>query len=660
MLIEKRSDSYPFDQIFGAGVEGIDFQKTLYDFFPGIIYIYDVETNQLRYVNKKITEFLGYSYDDVLSWENNLNTIVSRDDLTLVKQEIEKCNELHDNDTHKYQCRFKHKEGDYLHFCITGKVIKRDYNGKPAALLFVAQDISANIQSAEETKAMKGLIDETESLLQFGTWIIELPSNTIRWSDGMYAVYGYDRPEIKEPLTLDFVLHHVVEEDRASLLEASVKSIETRQEFNVEFSIIDHRGNLKHVHSRGKVIVNERGEPSKMLGITRCITEQTRTYNALVNYKELIVETEEFLGHGSWEMQYDDRTMKWSDGMYRLFGYDTAHDRGIVVDEKFYETHMSQHDIEESRKVIQNIVDADTSVSWEYEIKTKSGEIKKLETFAKVVRDKAGKPLQIIGTTRDVTKLRNYERELERKITELKRSNKDLEDFAYVASHDIQEPLRKIISFSERLKNKYVDSLDDEAQRYLERIMTATKSARQLIDGLMDFSRLTREAQSFEKADLNILFQEVKTELELKIEETEASVKSAPLPTLEIVPVQIKQLLSNLLLNSLKFRKQDIAPVIRLGSRRLLKQDVAKHRLDATVNYFEITIEDNGIGFEEEYAERIFQMFQRLHGKAEYPGAGIGLALCKKIVENHHGIIFAKSRLDQGTVFSIILPEKQG
>jgi signal transduction histidine kinase len=126
------------------------------------------------------------------------------------------------------------------------------------------------------------------------------------------------------------------------------------------------------------------------------------------------------------------------------------------------------------------------------------------------------------------------------------------------------------------------------------------------------------------------------------------------------VPVQIKQLLSNLLLNSLKFRKQNIAPVIRLGCRRLLKQDVAKYRLDAAVNYFEITVEDNGIGFEEEYAERIFQMFQRLHGKAEYPGAGIGLALCKKIVENHHGIIFAKSRLDHGTVFSIILPEKQG
>jgi len=660
MLIENRSDSYPFDQIFGAGVEGNDFQKTLYDFFPGIIYVYDVETKQLRYINKKITEFLGYSYDDVLSWENNLNNIVSRDDLALVKQEIEKCNELHDNDTHKYQCRFKHKEGDYLHFCITGKVIKRDYNGKPAALLFIAQDISANIQSAEETKAVRGLIDETENLLQFGTWIVELPSNTIQWSDGMYAVYGYDRSEIKRPLTPEEVLNHVVEEDRAPLTEAAARSIENRQEFNFEFSIIDHRGDLKHVHSRGKVLVNERGEPAKMLGITRCITEQTRTYNALVNYKELIVETEEFLGHGSWEMQYDDRTMKWSDGMYRLFGYDTIHDRDIVLDEKFYETHMSQHDIDESRKVIQTIVDTDNSLSWEYEIKTKSGEIKKLETFAKVVRDKGGKPLQIIGTTRDVTKLRNYERELERKITELKRSNKDLEDFAYVASHDIQEPLRKIISFSERLKNKYVNSLDDEAQRYLERIMTATKSARQLIDGLMDFSRLTREEQSFEKADMNTLFQEVKTELELKIEETEASVKSASLPTLEIVPVQIKQLLSNLLLNSLKFRKQNIAPVIRLGCRRLLKQEVAKHRLDAAVNYFEITVEDNGIGFEEEYAERIFQMFQRLHGKAEYPGAGIGLALCKKIVENHHGIIFAKSRLDHGTVFSIILPEKQG
>lgn len=660
MLIEKRSDSYPFDQIFGGGIEESDFQKTLYDFYPGIIYIYDVEKRQLRFINKKITEFLGYSHDDVLSWEDDLANIVSREDLDLVKHEIEKCNELHDDATHKYQCRFKHKEGDYLHFSITGKVVKRDFSGKPAALLFIAQDISESIQSAEETKAAKELIDETESLLQFGTWIIELPSNTIHWSDGMYSVYGYDRLEITRPISAEFVLNHVIQEDRAPLTEAALKAVATHQEFNMEFSIIDHRGNLKHVHSKGKVIVNDQGEPIKMLGITRCITEQTRLYNALVNYKELIVETEEFLGHGSWEMNYDDRTMKWSDGMYRLFGYDTIRDKDIVLDENFYQGHMSHHNIDESRKVIQAIVDSDTSLSWEYEIKTKSGELKKLETFAKVIRDKSGKPKQIIGTTRDVTKLRTYERELERKIAELKRSNKDLEDFAYVASHDIQEPLRKIISFSERLRNKYSESLDDEAQRYLDRIMTATKSARQLIDGLMDFSRLTREEQSFEKVDLNTLFQEVKTELELKIEETEASVKSAQLPVVEVVPVQIKQLLSNLLLNSLKFRKQNVAPVIQLGCKKLLKQDLVKYHLDPSVNYFEVTVEDNGIGFEEEYAERIFQMFQRLHGKAEYPGAGIGLALCKKIVENHHGIIFAKSQLDHGTVFSIILPEKQG
>ena len=346
--------------------------------------------------------------------------------------------------------------------------------------------------------------------------------------------------------------------------------------------------------------------------------------------------------------------------MYRLFGYDPHRDRdSLVLNKELYQRHMSPHDIDENGKIIQEIVDTDKSHLWEYEIKTTSGEGKKLETFAKATRSKDGKPLQVIGTTRDVTKLRNYERELERRINELKRSNKDLEDFAYVASHDIQEPLRKIISFSERLKIKYVSALDDEAQRYLERIMAATKSARQLIDGLMDFSRLTREEQSFEKADMNTLFQEVKTELELKIEDTETTVIAKNLPVLEVVSVQIKQLLSNLLLNSIKFRKQDTAPVIHLNSKKLQKADVVKFRLDPAITYYEITIEDNGIGFEEEYSERIFQMFQRLHGKSEYPGAGIGLALCKKIVENHHGIIFAKSQLDRGTIFSIILPEKQ-
>lgn len=661
MLIEKQSGGYPFDQFLGTGGEDSDFQKNIFDFFPGIIYVYDTDRKQLRYVNKKITDVLGYSFDDVLLWENDLTKIVYNEDLEQVKKELARYNELQDTDTYGYRCRFNKKAGDCLHFHVTGKILKRNEAGKPASILFVAQNISDSVQSAEEAKAAKELINETEGLLQFGTWTWDIKTNKILWSNEMYTIYGYSSGDITGILNQDFIINHVEGKEREEVKKIIAASLNNKKGFEKEFSIIDHRGEEKKVYCKAKIIVDEQGDALKMLGITRCIKEQTRLYNDLLNYKEMILEKEEFLGHGSWEMNYADTSITWSDGMYRLFGYDPVKEKDdLVINEKFYRSHMAMYDLEKSREILESMPETDKTYLWEYEIKTKNGEAKKLETYAKIIRSKNGKPLQIIGTTRDVTKLRTYERELERKITELKRSNKDLEDFAYVASHDIQEPLRKIISFSERLKNKYTGELDEEAKRYLDRIMTATKSARQLIDGLMDFSRLTREEQSFEKADMNVLLQEVKTELELKIEETETILQTKSLPILEVVPVQIKQLLSNLLLNAIKFRKETVSPVIQLNSKKLSKQDVAKHHLDPVVSYYEITVEDNGIGFEEEYSERIFQMFQRLHGKAEYPGAGIGLALCKKIVENHHGLIGAKSQPEKGTVFSIILPETQG
>ena len=179
-----------------------------------------------------------------------------------------------------------------------------------------------------------------------------------------------------------------------------------------------------------------------------------------------------------------------------------------------------------------------------------------------------------------------------------------------------------------------------------------------LIDSLLEFSRITHETQTFKETDLNVLFKEVKADLELKIEETHTAIYSGKLPTLEVSSLLIKQLFSNILLNSIKFRKVNVLPVIDIQSRSLEKPEIQNLHLDSSIPHFLITIKDNGIGFEEVYSTKIFQMFSRLHGKSEYPGAGIGLALCKKIVENHKGQIFATSVPEQGAVFSIILPGK--
>jgi light-regulated signal transduction histidine kinase (bacteriophytochrome) len=265
----------------------------------------------------------------------------------------------------------------------------------------------------------------------------------------------------------------------------------------------------------------------------------------------------------------------------------------------------------------------------------------------------------MLGITRDVTNLKNFEKERERNIRELNRSNRDLEEFAYVASHDLQEPLRKISTFGERLRSQCAGTLDKEATLYINRILASTENMRILIDNLLEFSKTTRSSHARVKCDLNTVLQDVLSDQDLKIEETKTKIEGGELPVIDAVPSEMRQLFNNLISNGVKFRKKNTDPVIRVQSQLLSEAEKSTYCLAPERTYYKILFSDNGIGFEKEYAEKIFQIFQRLHGKAEYPGAGIGLAICKKIVDNHEGLIYGSGNNGKGSTFTVILPEKQ-
>jgi len=233
---------------------------------------------------------------------------------------------------------------------------------------------------------------------------------------------------------------------------------------------------------------------------------------------------------------------------------------------------------------------------------------------------------------------------------ELQRSNKELEQFAFVASHDLQEPLRKIQAFSDRIKTRCADSLDAQGQDYLQRIVTATDRMRRLIEDLLAFSRVSTKGQAFAPVDLNQVLGDVVSDLEARLMQSGGRIDVGPLPTVFADGLQMAQLFQNLLANGLKFHRPDIPPVVRVSARRLPASDLNKD------GGFEISVVDNGIGFENTYAERIFQLFQRLHGRSEYEGTGMGLAICRKIVERHGGTISAHSEPGQGATFILTLP----
>jgi light-regulated signal transduction histidine kinase (bacteriophytochrome) len=222
----------------------------------------------------------------------------------------------------------------------------------------------------------------------------------------------------------------------------------------------------------------------------------------------------------------------------------------------------------------------------------------------------------------------------------------------------MQEPLRKITTFSTRLYDKFNSQLGEEGKVYLDRMNVAANNMRILIENLLEISRTSREDHPFKKTNLNKVLSYSLNELELSIEENQVEIKvKDSLPEIEAVPALMHQLFTNLLNNSIKFRSNQ-PPVIKISSRKIDKNR-RQQLLLPEKDFYEISVTDNGIGFEQEYAEKVFQIFQRLHGKAEYPGSGIGLSICKKIVDKHNGIIFAQSELNKGTTFYIILPEKQ-
>lgn len=260
---------------------------------------------------------------------------------------------------------------------------------------------------------------------------------------------------------------------------------------------------------------------------------------------------------------------------------------------------------------------------------------------------------------RMVMEKEKFQKILENKVKELDRSNKELEEFAYIASHDLQEPLRKITSFSERLKEKLPPNLEPDVQLYLNRMLAATDNMRTLIDNLLEFSRTSRSSEPFIRIDLNDILSDVEADLELKIEETGAVITGERLPVLDAIPMQMRQLFTNLFTNAIKFRKPGEPPRISITCRLISDDEKEMLHLRSDHPHYEIRVKDEGIGFDQEYAEKIFQIFQRLHGKAEYPGSGIGLSICKKIAENHLGTISARSEQGKGAEFIIILPEFQ-
>jgi PAS domain S-box-containing protein len=248
-------------------------------------------------------------------------------------------------------------------------------------------------------------------------------------------------------------------------------------------------------------------------------------------------------------------------------------------------------------------------------------------------------------------------RELANTNYQLEHSNAELAQFAYIASHDLQEPVRKVNTFAQML-DKSLQNVDERSKTYIEKIKSSSARMLTLIRDVLAYSELSNLEYRFVRRDLNQIIENIKNDFELIIEQKQAKIITNDLPAVEALPLHMSQLFSNLISNALKFSRPDVPPEIKITSSIISEEECRHFELDERCRYYKIEVEDNGIGFENEYVDQIFSIFQRLHGKSAYEGTGIGLAICQKIVQNHHGLIYARSELNKGSVFTVILPEK--
>ncbi len=375
-------------------------------------------------------------------------------------------------------------------------------------------------------------------------------------------------------------------------------------------------------------------------------------------------------GHfGSWEWDIVTNKVSWSHGLCHIFGIQAQEFAGTF--ESYLErVHPGDRDL--AKKTVETAYRALKPFILDERIVRPDGTVRTLHSQGEVIADENGRPMRIVGICQDITErtqieqqlivqseklsradqelgrnekvmlslledLHGARKQLQLQAEELARSNAELEQFAYVASHDLQEPLRKMSSYSQLLAKRYQGHLDENADKFIEHIVDAATRMQALIKALLEYSRVGNGEISQEPVNLESVIKQTLVDLESSILETRATITYDPPPTLMANPIQINQLFQNLIGNAIKFRRQE-PPVIHISAKQ---KD----------NEWVFGVRDNGIGIDPEYFERIFQIFQRLHSRAEYPGTGIGLAICMKIVERHGGRIWVESEPGKGSAF---------
>ncbi len=539
-----------------------------------------------------------------------------------------------------------------------------DESGQVAGVLVTC------VETTDKVVNMRELIDSKDQLhfaieaAQLGTWDYDPATSEFMGNFRFNDWFGLPQGN---PLGYEAGMRAVVPEDRQRVAYAFQTALEFESGgvYDIEYTIEHPKTKVRRVvRAQGQAWFTKEHTTYRINGTVQDITQQVLAREKIESEKKRFMTLLETMPNMAWTTTPEGEPTFVNQRWYDYTGQEVG-----PLSSAIWERATHPDDIVSTLEKEKHALETGEPYTAEYRLKRSDGTYRWHLARAAAMRDETGEISYWLGTITDIHEQKQLEarldeqvrqrtRQLEESVQDLQRSNENLQQFAYVASHDLQEPLRKIQSFGDILNNRFSDQLGD-GKEYLTRMQSAASRMSVLIHDLLTYSRISTHQDTSTSVDLNRVLKSVLLDLELVINERNAVISiSDGLPTVAGDASQLRQLFQNLLSNSLKFQKPGATPNITIASQRIARTD-----LPATVrptryaaHYHCIRVADNGIGFEAQYIDRIFEVFQRLHGKSQYSGTGIGLAICQKVATSNGGAIAAASQFGEGATFSVYFP----
>ncbi|AGB38436.1 PAS domain S-box protein [Natronococcus occultus] len=519
-----------------------------------------------------------------------------------------------------------------------------DDDGNVAAGLTMAQDITGQKERERTLRDANAQLEAATEAGAVGTWEWHVQEDRFVAGAAFAKTFGVDPEDAREGVSLERFVSSIHPADRDRVERSIEAALESCGEYEEEYRVRDADGELRWIVARGHVECDDDGTPLTFPGAVADITDRKRAERQLATHKRQLETLFELLPVGVVVADADGRLIEANETARELWGGDVF-DAESVAEYDRYDGWWADtgEPIEPEEWTLARVLEGEEVTDPDvHEIETADGDRRIVMSHGMPVRNERGEISRGVVTQTDVTERREYQRKLEETIEKLETSNERLEQFAYAASHDLQEPLRMVSSYLRLIDQRYGDRLDEDGEEFLAYAVDGADRMREMIDGLLAYSRIETAGEPLEPVDLGDVLDDACSELRGRIKESGAEIDAEPLPRVEGDRQQLRQLFRNVLSNAFTYSREG-TPEVRVSSERHGAQ-------------WRISVHDEGIGIDPEETERIFEVFHRLHTHEEYAGSGIGLALCRRIVERHGGEMWADSEPGKGSTFTFTLP----